>query len=73
MQLSEQDKKRLQELVVQLEVVHDKIWVFLSPWKEGKPTIYLNLEQMGELKNLFDQQEQLTKEFMAIPNMEDTN
>ncbi len=67
MQISEQDEKRLQELVVELENVHDKIWVLLTPFKEGKG-VFLNQAQMKELKDLFDQEDQLTKEFMSIPN-----
>ena len=52
MPLSKQDEKRLQELVIQLETVHVKIWVFLSPFKEGK-IIPLSLEQAKELSELF--------------------
>ena len=66
MLISEQDKKRLQELVIQLEIVHKKIWVFYAPWKEGK-TLFLNLEQMNELRDLHNQQRQLQEEFMSIP------
>ncbi len=66
MPLSKQDEKRLQELVIQLENVHDKIWVFLSPFKEGK-AVFLSSEQMKELKKLFDQEDKLKHEFMSIP------
>ena len=66
MPLSKQDEKRLQELVIQLANVHDKIWVFLSPFKEGK-VVFLSLEQMKELKKLFDQEDKLKDEFMSIP------
>ena len=66
METKEQNQKRLQELVIQLEIVHEKIWVFLAPWKEGK-MVFLSLEQMKELGDLFNQQEQLKKEFMSVP------
>ena len=66
MSLSKQDEERLQELVIQLENVYDKIWVFMAPFKEGKG-VFLSSEQMKELKELFDQQDKLKDEFMSIP------
>ena len=68
MDLSEQDEKRLQELVIELEVVNDKIWDILRPLKEENRVV-LSQEQMKELKDLFDQEDRLTKEFMSIPNI----
>jgi hypothetical protein len=69
MELSEQDEKRLYELAIQLETIHNKINSLLSPLtSEGR--ISINSEQMKELTGLYDQEDSIKAEFMSIPNYE---
>jgi len=62
MPISEQDKKRQQELAIQIEIVQKKIGVFLVPFKEGK-----GISLSKELRALLNQEKQLIEEFMSFP------
>ena len=71
MQLSEKDSKRIQELVTQLEIVKDKYWILLAPFKKvdkkERKIVFLNLEQMNELRQLFEEERKMMDELISIP------
>ena len=67
---SEQDEKRVQELVAQLKIVKDKIWSLEAPFKEGEKEckiVFHSFEQSKKLGQLYKEEKKLMDELKSIP------